>query len=1490
MQQNQPAALLNWQTFNVGAHTTLDFNQSAGGANANTWVVLNRVNDPSAQPSRILGSITAAGQVMVLNGNGIIFGAGAQVNVNSLIAGATTNLSTVAATSTNAQLLADQNLLSSGIYSAQTGTGYAPGFSNSSGSIVVQAGATIATNAPASAVNRGGFALLMGGSVENDGSISTPNGQTILAAGSSFILRAGYSAANNPTATTLGSEIAVAGGGAVTNSGLIQSVTGDITLAGNSITQAGVLYSTTSVGQRGSIHLLTPAGNSGSSVTLAPGSVTYIQPDSSGTTAIDAQRAANIPGSSGYAAHNAATTLPPLNDANTLPDRLDESRIEITTGGAVNLQGGSLTMATGGQIAVAAGGGVTAQSGAALDAAGSLNVLLPASATTLQVNVQGFQLRDAPTNRDTGAMSSQNVTVNIGQLVEPNSSNPSAPYFGNLYTSGGLLEVSGELGNVGHTIGEWTAPGGSITLAGPTVTAASGAVFNIAGGSVQYLAGQVPTSWLIGTDGRLYNINTAPADLTYTGVFNGFTSQQSRWGISQTFSDPLGAPATIQQAGYTVGRDAGTLTLSAPTVNFQAQIDAGVVIGQNQDAARPTGGIIDPYSLPPGTVPLPGSLVLGDVTPLAIGPSNTDVRIDDTAAPGAANTAYLAASLLNAAGLGGLSIITTGSVTVSSPLTLADGGIVPLSAPTTTLDAEFTAHGGRVAIGNSYVNGAATPYLDSANGVDVVLSKAASIDTSGIFTNLSLDPLAVAGRAFINGGAVAIDSSEAVSIAAGSVIDASAGGAVLANHTDVGGQGGAITVTAYDPADKNTARPPPGSPFSIAGTLLFYGVASGGALTLQVPNVRISDAAPIAASGQLVLPGSFFASGFSSYDIDGYHGLTVDPGTRIQAVMPVYQPTAATAAAATGSDPGTAFSLGLPPLYTANPVTATLTQRAGASVALRSAFNVGTTTANGGPITIGANAELSVDPGQSVRLEGYDQITVAGTITAPGGSISVLNDRNQAAAQGNFLTYPLNSSGAGMGQSIWLASTGVLDVAAQAATALDSAGRPYGVVPSGGTIVLAGNSGTGSAPVVVPTDAFIVTRPGSVIDASGTSAVIDPAAGVGPQFGLAAGVSTTGPIVVASQGGSVTLNSESGIFLDGTLRAASGGAGAPGGTLSVTLATPVYGSSNNPAHNYAIPNFLVVPREIALAQSPATSDPLAGVSAGAPIPDRLVGAAPPQRADGDHRRRVRHRGAVGRRFDPVRWSGAARRRSQHQPDGGHLWRGHRQRRGRAERALCGAERAGYRGQWRLDLSGVHQRRATAMAAFGAGEHCVAVGRRGPGRHRRQFRIRHLGATADHRRQRPARHRPCRLRAGQPRQHRRSAFPAGPGRFRHLAGHAGQPDPDGGAGLSGERRGRHGGRRLLSLRRQRQWLLRRVLPARAACSRSRAPARCRRRRSPPADRSRWRPARSTKAACCGRPMERSRWARSAPRARSRSTPPASRVRRACARAAPSSRLR
>ncbi len=84
--QTQPQALLNWQSFNIGKNTTLDFAQSGNSGDPGDWVAINRILDPSLAPSQILGSIESAGQVYVINQNGIIFGGSSQVNVHALVA------------------------------------------------------------------------------------------------------------------------------------------------------------------------------------------------------------------------------------------------------------------------------------------------------------------------------------------------------------------------------------------------------------------------------------------------------------------------------------------------------------------------------------------------------------------------------------------------------------------------------------------------------------------------------------------------------------------------------------------------------------------------------------------------------------------------------------------------------------------------------------------------------------------------------------------------------------------------------------------------------------------------------------------------------------------------------------------------------------------------------------------------------------------------------------------------------------------------------------------------------------------------------------------------------------------------------------------------------------------------------------------------------------------------------------------------------------
>ena len=70
---------INWQSFNIGAGQKVTFNQP--GANS---IALNRVL--GVDGSVIMGQLDANGRVFLVNPNGILFGASAQVNVGGLVA------------------------------------------------------------------------------------------------------------------------------------------------------------------------------------------------------------------------------------------------------------------------------------------------------------------------------------------------------------------------------------------------------------------------------------------------------------------------------------------------------------------------------------------------------------------------------------------------------------------------------------------------------------------------------------------------------------------------------------------------------------------------------------------------------------------------------------------------------------------------------------------------------------------------------------------------------------------------------------------------------------------------------------------------------------------------------------------------------------------------------------------------------------------------------------------------------------------------------------------------------------------------------------------------------------------------------------------------------------------------------------------------------------------------------------------------------------
>src|SRR5881392_1004907 len=149
--QSSNSAIINWNTFNIGARESVRFNQPSSPS-----VVLNRVTG-GLGPSEILGTLTANGRVFVINRDGILFGPGAVINTAGFLA--TTN------DIKNSDFMAGQYKFN------------IPGRPDAS---IVNKGTITASS--------GGFAALVAPGVRNSGTITATLGTVALASGNSFTL------------------------------------------------------------------------------------------------------------------------------------------------------------------------------------------------------------------------------------------------------------------------------------------------------------------------------------------------------------------------------------------------------------------------------------------------------------------------------------------------------------------------------------------------------------------------------------------------------------------------------------------------------------------------------------------------------------------------------------------------------------------------------------------------------------------------------------------------------------------------------------------------------------------------------------------------------------------------------------------------------------------------------------------------------------------------------------------------------------------------------------------------------------------------------------------------------------------------------------------------------------------------------------------------------------------------------------------------------
>ncbi|GGF18423.1 hypothetical protein GCM10011611_25420 [Aliidongia dinghuensis] len=1214
IRQTAPQAILNWQTFNVSKGTTVQFDQQGNAG----WAVLNRVTDPGANPSQLLGTIVAPGTVLIMNHNGIIFGGGAQVNVGALVA-ATLDL-------TDAQFL--KGIVNPKPYDDLHQKPFDPVFANTSGGtagdVTVMPGAEIQTAAPSSVTTGGGFVYLFGSNVTNGGVIMTPDGQTVLAGGDAVYI----SQSTDPNVR--GVEINLGNGGKVTNAanGLVSAPTGNVMLVGHAIEQDGLLLASTSIDEAGSISLLAHDGidvqnvnfpvvhyvlpaRTGS-VILAPGSLTAVLPQEDGRTALDAQpqsqSAIKIEGAS-ISVLGGATVLAPSGQV-TLRAALDPVALYDQDNPSDPSARYLLSAVQPSQDAAP----IYLADGAVIDVAGLQNVPVAASDDVVQVTVRGNELRDSPLQRG-GILNSTNVWVNIHDLNRVASDQ--------IYTAGGLLEVSGWLGLIPRTIDERLTTGGSVTIQAGQAILRPGASINIAGGSLAHQAGLVNDTLLVGADGLLYDVNSAPADMMYTGIAGRFVVDHSRWGVSETYIAPLFG-GQIYQAAYTEGKSAGSLTVNGRLgTELDADVYADAVNGVYQRSAGSMAHngslLIGPSSI--GNFIVGGQNVLiapsfaAPDDPFAGGPASVGQNGAANPQPSDDETILrLSADKLNQAHYGSITVIGgvaggtvvdpgTGktlpsgiSLVDGATLKAADGGAISLqSGGTITIDGRLVAHAGSVTLTSPNLVPSALPPQGAALAV---LAPGSTIDVTGLWTNDLLDPTSTA-PALYDGGAVTLDAV-GVQVGQGALIDASGGGWLQANgklktdsHGLPLGTGGDITIitNSGEPGGNRTGPATYPGVLVLDGTLRSNGLHGGGTLTLAAPAIQVGGADP--ADGQTLWldPGFFSQGGFGQYSLIAYNHLTVAPGTDIELHARTLIPNGALLQTATGADIEGVVSLGAPPLF----------QQAAPVNLVLSADDVFS-----GDLVLGAGSQINGDPGASVSLHASDQLTIDGGISAPGGTINL----DLASLNVSGYGYPVPAYNPA--RTLWIGADAQFLAPGLVQTFTDASGFPAFRLWNGGSVNInehgsdaryypygAANffgtaiSNPSSTLMNIGPTGSVVGLAGSVIDVSGVAGEVRAAAGTG----FARTFPTT---PVATDAGSLTINGGQGLFLDTTLLAHAGGPSAAGGSL--TLEQSLYvAQSFGGGNGYATPV-----GELILSQSAQSVVP-AGLKPGDALPANLQG-------------------------------------------------------------------------------------------------------------------------------------------------------------------------------------------------------------------------------------------------------------------------------------------
>lgn len=1103
--QRSDKAILNWQKFDVGKGYSVRFAQPRSSS-----IALNRIHEET-DPSHILGTITANGQIYLVNKNGFVFEHGSVTNTAALVASAL-NITDDTFNKGIVRVF-DEAKGNADVAAAFDGKVDAPSSYkgvNPKAEIKVDAGAKI--NA-----GKSGNVILAAPNVSNAGSIAAEeNGQIMLVASKDKVyLQPSPNDANNPFSGLL---VEVETGGKVTNagSGEISARQGNITLAGFAVKQDGKLKATTSVNNNGSVRLLArekisllsqPDGSfklnprettrpidlnddlkQESKVTFGAGSSVKILADTKGGTAIDEQEQKKS-----------------FVEASANKIQMESGSTIVAPSGKVNLTAtnnlGDLLNPTVDPLQ-GKGGRIQLESGSSIDVSGLKNVKAPISRNVAPISVQTFNLRNAPYQKG-GILQGKTVNVDIRKDTK-------------------ILDASGGKAGIKRGIEERLGEGGEINLTSTgDVVVNSGAVANISGGSVKYKGGFIKTTKLLSNTGQLVDIDDADPDEQYVKIFGTVTRKHDKWGPDTTEKWNVLGDMGLEhfEPGYIDGKAAGKLNIQSPLTSWNGQVIAGSVNSTYQRENPVSGGEfslnnVDNTGIRAGIF-LSSQNVLFQTQqqPTAI---DFETSKFPTKPDGKAVDLVLPTSLANQTGLSSISIKTGGHVTVADDAAISMPVLSSIKAEAgNNIDIKGSIYsaGGNLEF-NSVFLGENTGKINIAGN--------SVMDVSGSWINdFQKGPNAILTEpVIIDGGKVSLKADTDLKFNSGALIKADGGAQLGSDGFEfTPGKAGEIELSAGASTIKGSLE--------LNGVLSAYGlsdgesVGEGGHLSLSANKINIGDNPSDPNALNLgVSNGNFdFAAlfGFSSLSLESNQtDITVESDTDLNLVtqhkvVNEGQP-----------NPNSApnFSISGEPRFNntiQNVASSTsidgLTQLAVLPEHLRRPIK----------LTMGGLTGVTMETGSAVRIDKQSVVNVLSTnlgngifidglISAPAGKINIGLD----VAEKDLAYNPK--------QSIWLGSNAnLLATGTSLFNPVDELGNVTGEALKGGEVTITAERG------------YVVLEEGSNIDVSGSDAKLDL-----PVARAADGSVRFTKRTVGSDAGLIKLTSADGIVLDGSLNAKAG--------------------------------------------------------------------------------------------------------------------------------------------------------------------------------------------------------------------------------------------------------------------------------------------------------------------------------------------------------------